>query len=89
MRVVKPPTTARYFDIEMFRGKPLSKHLAYLHRQVEGILASDLVFDEQMLVELQTLEIALPAYVSRAKKLERVQPQGPLVSWKRLIGARA
>lgn len=81
--------TARYFDLELFRGKPLSKHLAYVHRQIEGLLASDLVFDEQMLVELQTLEIALPAYINQAKRMERVQPNKPLVSWHRASAGRA
>jgi len=80
--------TARYFDLELFRGKPLWKHLAYVHKQIEGILGSDLVFDDQTRIELETLEIAFPAYINQAKRMERVQPNRPLVSWRRLITSR-
>jgi hypothetical protein len=82
------PSTAQYFGLELFRGKPLSKHLAYVRQQIAAIMGSDLEFDDQTRIELETLEIAFIAYVNRAKKMERVQPNRPLVSWKRLLGWR-
>jgi hypothetical protein len=83
------PTTAQFFDLELFRGKPLSEHLIYVRQQIAAILGSDLEFDDRMRVELETLESALGAYINRAKKNEiMAQNTPPLVSWKHLMGKR-
>lgn len=79
---------AQFMNLELFRGKPLSEHLAYVQQQIAEILNLDsgLEFDEQMRVELETLEVALTAYINRAKKQEIVQKANPpLVSWKSLM----
>lgn len=79
---------AQYFGLEMFRAKPLSQHLIHMRDQIPAFLGSKLEFDEQTRIELETLEIALNAYINTARRQERVQPNKPLVSLKRLMGWR-
>jgi hypothetical protein len=77
---------AEFFGLELFRGKPLSEHLTFIQGQIKAILGSDMEFDDRMRVELETLEIALGAFINRARKQERVvQDNPPLVSWKHLM----